>query len=190
MKPSEVAAIDLLALAAVELHRQGKPPTQAAEYWKYYGDFTNHVKFESEGEKRMHESLGTKEIESILRLEIENWIRWGMKRDWMPVGFRCPLGYLFKTTDVHEVSYKPLPCVDGVAADFERVVVGLPVKHREAIVMHLLDRAHANGLLVVVAGRDDKARLLGVQKSRYHELVAQAMNMVLREWRKRAAKQA
>jgi hypothetical protein len=153
-----------------------------------YGDPANYVKFERERGGQMHESLGTKDIESILRPEIENWIRWGKKRDWMPVGFRCPLGFLYKSTDVHEASHRALPCDEGSAAGFERIIIGLPERHRKAFVMHQLDRAHVQGWIVIVQGRDDKARILGVQKSRYHELVSQAFNMVLRDFQKKSNK--
>lgn len=132
----------------------------------------------------MQGSLGTKEIESILHHEIDNWIRWGRKRDWMPVGFRCPLGFLYKSTDVHEVSYKSLPCDIGAAAKFERLVISLPERHREAFVMHQLDKAHMNGSVVILKGRFDKARLLGVQVRQYHNIVLQAHNIILREWKK------
>lgn len=137
----------------------------------------------------MDEKLGAKEIELKMRHELENWIRWGRQKDWMPASFRCPLGFLFKSSDArsgHDV--RPLPCDGLEAVKLERIIVGLPQKHRQAFVMHQLDRAAVNGVVRIVEGRDDKARLLGVQKSRYHEILAQAFNMVWREWQKIIAK--
>lgn len=124
---------------------------------------------------------GTKEIEGILRHELDNWIRWGRRRDWKPVGFKVPLGYLYKSTDVHDDD-KPIRfvCDEIGAAGFERIVVSLPEKHRQAFVMHHLGRAHARGRIVILKGRDEGAKLLGVQVRQYHYLINQAHNMVLR----------
>lgn len=174
--------INLFALHCVG-GRLNPEPSRAKEA-RYYGDPALAVRFESEGGGLMQESLGTKEIESILRHEIDNWIRWGKKRDWMPVGFRCPLGFMYKSTDVHVGAYRALPSDEGSASKFERIVIALPERHREAFVMHQLDKAHVSGWIVILKGRDDKARIMGVQKSRYHELVSQAHNIVLREWKR------
>jgi hypothetical protein len=123
---------------------------------------------------------GTKEIEGILRHELDNWMRWGRRRDWMPTSFRCPLGFMYKSTDVHETSYRPMPCDEIGAAGFERIVVSLPEKHRQAFVMYHIGKAHVRGKVVVFKGRDDGAKLLGVQLRQYHYLVNQAHSMVLR----------
>jgi hypothetical protein len=131
----------------------------------------------------MEEHLTTKEIEHLLRHDIDNWIRWGRKRDWMPTGFKCPTGFMFKSNDVHEPSYKPLPCNEISAADFERIIIRLPQRNREAFVLHQLDKAHILGFIVIVRGRDEKARILGVQKSMYHRLLNQAYNMIYRDWK-------
>lgn len=130
------------------------------------------------------DSIRTKEVVEILRHEIVNWLRWGRKRDWKPVGFRCPLGYLFKSTDTWAETRKASPCDDHEAAKFERVVVSLPERHRQAFTMYWLDKAAADGMVRIVTGRDEKARLLGLQKTHYHEIIGEAHNIVLREWRK------
>jgi hypothetical protein len=131
------------------------------------------------------EELRLKEVESVMRHELENWIRWGRKKDWLPASFRCPLGFLFKSTEVHDVAAdKELPCDGLEAVKLERIIVGLPQKHRQAFVMHHLDKAADRGFIRIVRGREDKARLLCVQVRQYHNIVAQAHNIVLREWRK------
>lgn len=165
------------------LHRQDKPRSQALPAYKY-GDPAKFIVFEREKKRGVPmEGLGTKEIEGILRHELENWIRWGRKKDWLPVSFRCPLGFLYKSEGGETVA-SSLPCDGLEAAKLERIVVGLPQKHRQAFVMHQLDRAAVRGVVVIVRGRDDKARLLGLHKSRYHEVLSQAFNMVYREWQK------
>lgn len=122
--------------------------------------------------------LKTREVENILRYEIENWIRWGRKRDWMPTGFKCPLGFAYRGSPAS----CPEPCDERSAVMFERIVISLPDKHRQAFVMHHLDRAAVRNFVLVVRGRDVKAKLLAVGKSRYHEIVKQAHNIVHREW--------
>lgn len=139
---------------------------------KYYHDPANHVKFQ--GEKMSDE----------LRLIMDNWIRWALGRDYLPASTRCPLGYLYKATDVWERSESARTPIDGIAAvRLEKIIVGLPERHRQAVVMHFLNRAANEGRVNIVKGRDDRAKLLGVQKSQYHEIVRQAMLMIQRELR-------
>ena len=124
----------------------------------------------------------TKAIEQILYYEIQNWMRWGRIRNWMPVSFRCPLGFLFKSSDVHEGSQVRTASVDEIgAATFERIVVSLPEKHRQAFVMHHLEVAILRGKVISIRGRGQAQQILGLQKSRYHEIVNQAHAIVLRE---------
>lgn len=169
------------------LVRQGKEKSRALES-KYYGrrgDPANHVEFQSVRAGGLMEDaeLKTREVEGLLRHEIDNWIRWGRKRDWMPTGFRCPLGFAYKG---ESPSFSE-PYDHAAAVEFERIVVNLPEKHRMAFVMHHLERAAVRHLIVIVRGRDQKARLLAVGKSRYHEIVAQAHNIVHREWARMGA---
>ena len=134
----------------------------------------------------VEETLRTKEVQSILKYEFENWIRWGKKNDWKPSSFKCPLGFMYKPSlgDVYEESYRPEPCDELEAVKLERIVISLPDKHKEAFVMYQLDKAAVNGFIVLVKGRDDKARALGVHKSKYHELVSEAHNMIYRSLQK------
>ena len=124
----------------------------------------------------------TKAIEQILYYDIENWIRWGRRRDWMPISFRCPLGFLFKSSEVHDEGQRRASAVDEIgAATFERIIVSLPEKHRQAFVMHHLERAIVNNRIISIKGRGKAQELLGLQKSRYHEIVNEAHAIVLRE---------
>ena len=133
----------------------------------------------------MTEYAKTKDIERILFRELDNWIRWGKKRDWLPVSFRCPLGFLYKSIDKdYEAPPERLPDpIDSLAAvKMERLVMGLPVRHRTAFVMYQLGKAAVDGEIRIVKGRDDAARIMGVQAWQYHNLVRQAGNMILRGW--------
>lgn len=126
---------------------------------------------------------GTKEIESLLRHELDNWIRWGTRRDYLPPSFKCPVGFLFKSTDVHHEPVYRAPRVNDIeAARFEKIVVGLPERHRQAFVMYHLERASVKGKVFIHIGRGDAAKLLGVQVRQYHYMVNQAHAMVLRDW--------
>ena len=130
------------------------------------------------------ESIRTKDVVEILRHEISNWIRWGHKKDWKPAGFRCPLGILYKSTDYWMESHKPLRCDEVEAAQLEKVIVGLPQRHRMAFLLYHLDRAAENGMIKCASDRNRKAAALGVHIRQYHNIVAQAHCMVLREWKK------
>lgn len=144
---------------------------------RQYGDPSKFTKMKGECMQ------GTKEIEGILRHEIENWMRWGRKRDWMPTGFRCPLGMMYKSLDRDDVEQPGqfIRCDEIGAAQFERIVIALPERHRQAFVMHHLEKAAVNGWIMIQVGRNDAARILGVQLRQYHYLVNQSHGMVLRE---------
>ncbi|MBV8667048.1 MAG: hypothetical protein JO269_11250 [Burkholderiaceae bacterium] len=177
----ELENVLALHLVGARLSHQ---PTHAVEARKYSRPASDGVRFASEDAKS-DAALRTKDIENILHHDIENWMRWGRRRDWLPMSFRCPLGFLYRASEVRHASFRRPPCDELEAARFERIVVSLPERHRQAFVMHHLDKAHVNNHVVIVSGRDDKARLLGVQKSRYHELVRQAHHVVLRGLRKK-----
>ena len=124
----------------------------------------------------------TKAIEQILYYEIQNWIRWGRRRDWLPVSFRVPLGFLFKSSEVHDDSQKrPLTTDEIGAAAFEKIIVSLPKKHRQAFVLFHLEKAVVSGRIIRTNGRKNASQLLGVQVRQYHYIVNQAHSMVLRE---------
>jgi hypothetical protein len=129
------------------------------------------------------ENLVTKEIEARLAHELDNWIRWGRRRDWLPQGFRCPLGFLYKSPDVMGgLPHRPPPCDELAAQRMEQIVCALPPKMREAFVMYHLDKASRNGHVVIVRGRKRKAELLGVSLGHYHYLVRVAHRFVLDAW--------
>jgi hypothetical protein len=73
-------------------------------------------------------------------------------------------------------------CDEISAADFERIVISLPEQYRLAFVMHHLEKAAIAGRICVLRGANDGARLLGVQKSRYYQILNHAHVIVLREF--------
>ena len=132
------------------------------------------------------ETLGTKDIEKILATEIGDWVRWGRNKDYLPVSFRCPLGFLYvpKRGDIGARLEKPAPINLLAVAAFERLVMGLPAKHRQAFVMYHLNRALVGSKIVERKRKPyEMAKLLGVQKSQFHSIVSQAHNMVYRDWK-------
>lgn len=133
-----------------------------------------------------HENLGIKTIEKILATEISDWVRWGRSKNYLPVSFRCPLGFLYvpKRGDLQAKLYKPAPINLLAVVEFERLIVALPTKHRQAFVMYHLNRARV-GDRIIEKKRPyyEMARLLGVQKSKFYDLVGQAHNIVFRSWK-------
>jgi hypothetical protein len=132
------------------------------------------------------ETLGIKKIEKILSREISDWIRWGRNKDYLPPSFRCTLGFLYLPMrgDLEVRLYKPVPVNLLEVIEFEKIVISLPVKHRQAFVMYHLDRALVNGRIVQrKRSYKDNAKLLGVHQTRYYVLLAQAHNMIFRKWK-------
>jgi hypothetical protein len=172
---ARMSDIDGFERIKLMLARSGKDQSYAQRK-QYYGDPARHVRFEGEYMQ------GIKEIENILRYELDNWLRWARGRGYLPASFRVPLGYMFKSTDVHDEARPIRISIDEIgAAGFERIIVSLPQRHREAFIMYQLGKAHVAGKVRIIKGREDCARLLGVGTWQYHNLVRQAHSMVLRK---------
>lgn len=132
------------------------------------------------------ENLGIKQIEKILSNEIMDWLRWGKSKDYLPSSFRCPLGqmYIPKRGDLEANLYKPMPVNELQALAFEKIVIGLPTKHRQAFVLHHLGRVHKRGRIIEKKLNGyDIAKLLGMHRSRYYVILAQAYNMIFHRWK-------
>lgn len=133
------------------------------------------------------ENLGTKQIEKILSREISDWIRWGRNKDYLPPSFKCPLGFLYvpRGGDREVILSRPAPINLLAVVEFEKLVVSLPEKLRSAFVMYHLNRAKVNDKVIERkrTGRE-MGRLLGVQQSRFYQLVEKAHNLVFRNWQK------
>lgn len=176
MKPDD---IDRLELAWLQVLREEKNDKSTALRSHHYQDPARNIKYQGEHME------STKKIENTLRHELDNWLRWGRKKDYLPVSFRCPLGFMYKSTDVHQASIDRTTTPNDIeAVRFERIVVGLPERHRMAFVMYQLERAAVEGKVYIKITRGDAARLLGVQVRQYHYMVNQAHSMILREWTK------
>lgn len=141
------------------------------------------------------ENLRTKAIELLLKSELENWIGWGRSRDWLPTSFKCVLGRLHIRERIpmgderYDPNYQPAEKPKDIsAAAFERVVIALPERLRTAFVAHHLDKAALNGRIVFLHDRTDRMRVLGIQKSQYHDMVNKSHIIVLRECQKIFAK--
>lgn len=134
------------------------------------------------------ENLGVKQVEKVLASEIGDWIRWGQHKDYLPPSFRCPLGFLYVPMrgDIEATLYsKPKPINLLAVVEFERIVVRLPEQHRQAFVMYHLNRAKVrNRIVQKKRPYFEMAKLLGVQKTKFYDLLGQAHNMVFRDWKK------
>jgi hypothetical protein len=133
------------------------------------------------------ETLGIKQIEQILSRELSDWLRWGRGKDYLPVSYGSLLGKLYvpKRGDLEATLYKPAPINLLEVLEFEKIVIGLPKKHKQAFVMHHLGRAHVRGrILEKKMGGAEIARHLGVHRSRYYVLLNQAYRMIYWRWKK------
>lgn len=133
------------------------------------------------------EYLGIEQIEKILSVEIKDWIRWGRNKTYLPESFKCPLGFLYLPMrgDLEVTLYKPAPVNLLAVLEFEKLVVALPTKHRQAFVMHHLNRIEVNGKIVVRKCKGaESARLLGVHRSRYYAILTKAHNIIFQKWKK------
>lgn len=132
------------------------------------------------------EDLGTRQIEKILQVEIREWTRWGRNKDYLPPSFRCPLGFLYlpKRGDLEAALYRPPPINVLLAEEFEKLIVMLPVRQRQAFVMYHLNRAKVNRKIVERkrSGRQ-MAQLIGVEKTQFYQILEDAHKMIFRNWK-------
>ena len=120
--------------------------------------------------------LSTREIEDIIQQDLENWMRWGRRRDWMPAGYGSILGTLYRArladgaSPADDAPPPPKsPVNERDAMHFERIVVSLPKQQRTAFVLHHLWRGANHGWVINIRTREDAARVLGVGKTKYHQ---------------------
>lgn len=151
---------------ALHMIRQGKEQSRALQQDKYRDPSTQ--------EKSMHD---TKEAEDMLAVPLDNWIRWGRGKSYLPASFKCPLGFMYKPGGSGSE-----PVDEPAAVRFNAIVQNLPERHRRAFVMHEIGRGADKHRIVIIKGRNQAAQLLGVQLRQYHYLVNQAVNMVLTRW--------
>ena len=129
---------------------------------------------------------GTKEVEKMLAIPLDNWIRYGRMKDWMPSGFKCALGMMVKIKERETDGPKdeiPMPIDEAMAVRFEVMVNNLPARHRQAFVMHQLGRFAEEHRIIRVRSREESARRMGVNMRQWHYLVNQACNMAMTRWR-------
>lgn len=134
------------------------------------------------------ENLGIRQIEKILSREILDWLRWGKGKDYLPPSFKCPLGYLYVPLrgDLEITLYRSPPVNLLEVLDFEKVVVSLPEKHRQAFVLHHLGRVHKRGRIVEKKLNGyEVAKVLGVGRTRYYVLLAEAYNIIFNRWQRK-----
>jgi len=130
----------------------------------------------------------TREIEGMLSNELDNWLRWGRSRDWMPASYGSILGQLYRARLAEGVSPEddvpPPPRIQANEAEamrLERIIVSLPNQQKAAFVLHHLFKGAYCGWVVKIRTREDAARILGVGKTKYHQIVNSAHSSV---WRK------
>lgn len=136
------------------------------------------------------ENLPTKQIEKILSREISDWIRWGHQKDYLPPSFKCPLGFLYvpRGGDREVILSRPAPINLLAVVEFERLIVTLPMKLREAFVMYHLNRARIYGKVIErKRSAQEMGQVLGVQKRQFYTIVEQAHNLVFRNWQLKQA---
>lgn len=123
----------------------------------------------------------TRQIEALLRHELDNWLYWARRRDWMPRSFSCVLGNLYVTPTPSGPADDLLPprrfsINEADAAKMERFIIEMPEKQRSAFIAHHLDKCVIRGWVVRIKSRDDAAKCLNLGKSQYHEIVNSAHN--------------
>ena len=135
----------------------------------------------------MHaQEYGLKDIERILSAEIHNWVRWAGQRNYLPASVKCVLGQLHIRDEDDKkdemIVQNPLPPDELEAEAFEWAVNHLPVRCRQAFILHHLDRGVVGLITVRVKNRSDKARLMGIGTRQYHHLLVQAHQILLSRW--------
>jgi len=126
-------------------------------------------------------------IKNFLRKDIDNWIRWGKKKDYLPSSIKCVLGDLYKSTNVFDndqdevVRARTFPVNSIEAERLESIVVSLSIKHRQAFVIYWLDKIAREGKVIYVHNRSDKWQAMKCSEAHYHRLVLAAHKDIARK---------
>ena len=129
------------------------------------------------------EKLRLKEFESVYLPIIDNWLRWGRLRDWLPPSWRNIIGLRYRPRnreEEHEEGKEPID--EQQAVKMERIVTNLPAQFRQAFVLHYVGRAPVRGKMKIARTRAAGAKVIGVQLRQYYNRVNKAAIIISRQW--------
>lgn len=128
------------------------------------------------------EKINIKSFELEFLQIVENWVRWGRLRDWMPPSWGNILGarYLRKNR-YPDIEDQKEPIDHQLAIRMERIVVALPKQYREVFVLHYVGRAVVNGRMRKSRNRSECAKVIGIGKTQYYDRLNKAVSIVARE---------
>lgn len=130
-------------------------------------------------------AVKVKDFERQFGTQVDNWLRWGRQRDWLPMSFKSILAlkYSGKKRDDDAALYKiPDPINELEALKMDCIVMALPLRQRQAFLLHHMGRASINNRMCRVRNSHDCAKILGVGKWQFYNLLRQASSHIHEAW--------
>jgi hypothetical protein len=113
--------------------------------------------------------------------QLDNWMRWCRKRDWLPLGPASQVALMMKNAQRMPVSTDTrIMIVEAAALEFNRLVGLLPRRHQTVFLLNHLDKGIQGNMIVYTRHAGTKYKLAGVSRSTFYERAKEADNMVKR----------
>lgn len=129
------------------------------------------------------DKIKLREFEDQFMTEIENWRRWGRKRDWLPPSWGTIIGKHYiprnRESERNEIT---VPIDERSALKMERIVCQIPDLFKQAFVLHYVGRGAVNGKMKVARTKNDGARAMGLQRRQYYNRLNKAAVIITRQW--------
>ncbi len=115
--------------------------------------------------------------------QLDNWILWCRRKNWLPMAHVCQLAALIKQAkqEMQSATDTVTPVFDDRAEAFDKLVTNLPNRYREVFLLDHLDKGIRGQMIIYSRQPSVKYRLAGVSKSTFYERAREAENM-LKRW--------
>lgn len=114
--------------------------------------------------------------------QLDNWMRWCRRRDWLPLGHVSQLGFMIKQAkEKSESATDSAPPVYEIQAlEFNRLIMRLPRHHMAIFLLQHLDKGISGYRIVYTNRASRKHQLAGVSSATFYRRVKEAEAMITR----------
>lgn len=128
------------------------------------------------------EKIKLREFEDKFGLEIDNWRRWALMRDWLPPSQGTIIGSRYQAKDREAEHLETRKTIDlNGAVMVERIVSAMPDQHRQAFVLQYIGKVSIKGRMRFAKTKRECAKTMGVGKTKYYDLLFMATMIINRE---------
>lgn len=111
---------------------------------------------------------------------LDNWMRWCRKRDWLPLGHISQVTLLMKNNQRMAIVSDTIRIDEPKALEFNRLVMLLPRRHMTVFLLNHLDKGIFGQRIVYTKHAGTKYQLAQMSRTTFYERAKEADNMVKR----------